>query len=608
MLSAIYELGSLNIKMENKSTDSLLELIVHDPNKGGNYPKVLAAVFEEVNKEQIIEYQYREISIEDLSKEKILQYLYRRGSSQGPDFTLSTKITEVEKTFKNKVLSWINKFKNYESNIIQSLCKGILNNQDKILFDLKERYEEINCTKDKIGCLFTIKILKDGNYFYIGDIKDFRDLLIKLVKEDYRKISQNNHICALCGKEKEEVFGNSISKVFPFYNLDKPGSIAGGFNEFLAWKNAPVCLECTLKLEEGRKFLEEKLKYKMGGQQYFLIPKFILGVNFKEEIVKTFFKYASKPSEQIHNFETIRRITNDEREILVELGNLKDILTYNFLFFQSPNPQVFEVICSIDDVLPSRISQIFQAKKDIEENPSFQEIFHNVKISKNNPQNIKFTFDDFRKFTPSVDSFLEIVDKTFKGVKFDAKLIISWMMNRIREMFRKENYLKQTVLQAFISILFFKKLGLFYNNNDIKEGGQIMNELKEKTESFFQKFPETFDHPCTKAVFLLGALTQKLLNIQYKERGSTPFRSHLKNLMMREDDFKGLLPKIQNKLEEYKKNYYRSLETIISMYFIESGQNWKRSIDELNYFFVLGMNLVDEISNYLTIKEEDENE
>ena len=51
------------------------------------------------------------------------------------------------------------------------------------------------------------------------------------------------------------------------------------------------------------------------------------------------------------------------------------------------------------------------------------------------------------------------------------------------------------------------------------------------------------------------------------------------------------LNKYQNKLEEYGKNYYRTLESIISKYFILAGNGWKMSNDEISFYFVLGMNL-----------------
>jgi len=67
------------------------------------------------------------------------------------------------------------------------------------------------------------------------------------------------------------------------------------------------------------------------------------------------------------------------------------------------------------------------------------------------------------------------------------------------------------------------------------------------------------------------------------------------------------LPKIQNKLEEYKKNYYRPLESLISVYFLEAGKNWKIATDELNFYFVLGMNLEEEVDTALNLTREVDN-
>ncbi|NKQ38924.1 MAG: hypothetical protein HF967_05545 [Methanosarcinales archaeon] len=128
--------------------------------------------------------------------------------------------------------------------------------------------------------------------------------------------------------------------------------------------------------------------------------------------------------------------------------------------------------------------------------------------------------------------------------------------------------------------------------------------MDEKINKFFNEFEDSFDSNAKKAVFLEGVLTQYLLNIQYQERGAAPFRIKLKGLNLDERQIKKLLPEIQNKLEEYGKNYYKSLESIISKYFVASGTNWNMSNNEISFYFTLGMNL-----SYLfkTKKEGDDN-
>ena len=594
MLQAIKELGEQKLRRENRDKFDMLSIIVEDSNVDGNCPKVLVAVFKKKRSDVL----YDHTQIEDNSKEKISKYLYCRGASQGPNYSPTAKITELEKTFRNKIEGWFKEYKGSDE-LIKGLKSAIETSREKILKDLSDKLNNIKpLLKRNQGCLFTLAIEENGEIKYLGDYQVFKDLLINSVKEDYRQIMQVKHICSVCGEIKDEVYGDAIP--FAFYTIDKPGYIAGGFYKESAWKNAPTCLECILKIKEGKKFLEEKLKSTLGGQQYFLIPKFILGVKGIEEIVDTFFNYFEHRDDLLSQ-RTLKRISEDEKEILEELGKLKDVLTYNFLFFRADNPQVFKINLLVEDILPSRISAIFEAKKRAEN----KEIFRNVKVKKNKYEDIEFRFDILKLFIPSQKTFFEIIDKTFRGITIDKNLLFSLFLNRIRQSFISEAYLKPLVLQAFVSFSFFKELGILTKNEDFKNGGEIMSELKERAEGFFKNFSNTFYTPAHKAVFLLGVLAQKLLNIQYSERSSTPFRKNLKGLKMKEEDFKSLLTKIQNKLEEYKKNYYRSLETLISEYFVEAGRNWNFNTDELNFYFVLGMNLEDFMDKILNLTKEE---
>jgi CRISPR-associated protein Csh1 len=585
MLQAIKELGEQKLRREERRISEILSIIVEESNIDERCPKVLVAVFKKEGNKIIYHYA----RVEDNSKGKVNKYLYCRGASQGPNYSPTAKITELEKTFKNKIESWFKEYKGSDE-LIKGLKSAIETSKEKILKDLSDKLNNIKPSlKRKQGCLFTLAIEENGEIKYLGDYQVFKDLLINSVKEDYRQIMQVKHICSVCGEVKDEVYGDAIP--FAFYTLDKPGYIAGGFYKENAWKNAPLCLECILKIKEGKKFLEEKLKSTLGGQQYFLIPKFILGVKGSEEIVDTFFNYFEHRDDLL-NQRTLKRISEDEKEILEELGKLKDVLTYNFLFFRAVK-QEFKINLLVEDILPSRISTIFEAKKRAEN----KEIFKNV--------NIEFRFDILKQFISSQKTFFEIIDKTFRGITIDKNLLFSLFLNRIRQSFVNETYLKPLVLKAFVSFLFFKELGILTKNEDFKNGGEIVSELKERTEGFFKNFSNTFYTPAHKAVFLLGVLTQKLLNIQNRERRSTPFREKLKGLKMKEEDFKSLLPKIQNKLEEYKKNYYHSLETLISEYFIEAGRNWSFSTDELNFYFVLGMNLENFMDKILNSTKEE---
>jgi len=127
--------------------------------------------------------------------------------------------------------------------------------------------------------------------------------------------------------------------------------------------------------------------------------------------------------------------------------------------------------------------------------------------------------------------------------------------------------------------------------------------LEQKIKGFFQSNEAFFTSNAKKAAFLEGVLAQFLLNNQLQKREATPFRDKLHGLRMNEALIKRLLPEIQNKLDEYKRNYYRELEEIIARYFILSGENWRESNDELSFYFVLGM---DTHKLFKDVKEEED--
>lgn len=128
-------------------------------------------------------------------------------------------------------------------------------------------------------------------------------------------------------------------------------------------------------------------------------------------------------------------------------------------------------------------------------------------------------------------------------------------------------------------------------------GGDNTTDRAKQAELFFEEFSDFFNNDAKKAIFMEGVLAQLLLDIQKSDRGSTPFRSKLQGLKLDERVVKELLPTIQNKLEEYGKNYYKDLETVISEYMIQAGDGWRMSKDEISFYFVLGMNLSDKFKS-----------
>ncbi|NPV83201.1 MAG: TIGR02556 family CRISPR-associated protein [Candidatus Aminicenantes bacterium] len=532
--------------------------------------------------------RYEGIDIEDFDSTKQEFYLFSDRASKGnapyPFCPLNFKY--YERTF-NKVLVWLTNsekyiYKDNADDALKSLVYNathILKSQrNEILKDLSGKINEI---PRKTTLYLTAKI--DGHF--LGEY-DFFKSFPQLVKTEKRKRSSNISTCSICGNHNKEVSGKS--DVFKFYTIDKPGFIAGGFKELTAWKNFPVCNDCYLALQNGRKYLEDNLRFSFYGFNYLLIPKLLITDKSKLSELLDILSTTKKEISLKHR--TIRKITSDEEDILDLFSNQNDLLTVNFLFLQ--NIQSAErIVLAIDDVFPSRIKKIFEAKEEIDS------LFQNY-------QENGFTFATIRNFFSRSDEnkkstdldkyFLEIVHAIFKGEEINFPFLAKFIMPVLRkELLKEDNHLFFRVRDALMLMSFLEKIGI------IKFREVSIMEINA-FDSIFNRYGNSFASPIKRGVFLIGVLTQLLLNKQSSERNTKPpFIKKLKGLKMDERDIKGLLPQIINKMEEYDAldTGKQRIAKEASKYLLEAGENWKLSIDEINYYFACGMCLANEIAN-----------
>ena len=632
MIEAIRVIGEYAVRKNGNSIDNPLEILVDSP-KNRYTENVLFIVFESKNGE----FAYKDIDIEQYSESKLKKYLYKKGSPRGTDMTPTAMVTSIENTFNQKIFSWFtgyNKIGSNENiNFLVKMGNCIRKNKDEILEDLKNK-------QSKESNIISLKI----NGKYIGEYEIFKEILLKEAKKNfyskYGKVSKSdNKVCSVCNKQKAEVYG--FVDTYKFYTVDKPGFVSGGFKQKDAWKNYPVCLECALMLKAGKKYLGNSLNFNFYGFKYLLIPKFIMMVD--EDVRKDVFKRIEEQKDPKFKRKEINRLTSDENEMLEILSEQKNYLNLNFLFYDAPkgyDGSVFNVLLYIEDVLPSRLKALFKARKEIDEIDIFKGClvpiyskdkkkgkrekigemslefnfntlpfkfqFENRRIGEKNTINDKeiYKFQDNR-LVEHRKYFLDIVNKIFTNKPINYHFLMSFIIRKIRAEFVNSYPTKISTLKGFMLLNYLNKLGILGNFKEVKRMPEDKNSILVdssnkrggKVNLFFNKFTDFFNNDAKKAVFLEGVLAQKLLNIQRlpdvsnAQPGKEPFRPRLKGLKLDEKQVKKLLLEAQNKLDEYGKNYYGKLESIISGYLVSSGDNWKMTNDEISYYFVLGMNL-----------------
>ena len=109
-------------------------------------------------------------------------------------------------------------------------------------------------------------------------------------------------------------------------------------------------------------------------------------------------------------------------------------------------------------------------------------------------------------------------------------------------------------------------------------------------KEFFEEHQDYFDTSAKQCIFMVGVLTQYLLNIQLRDKGSMPFRKRLNGLKLSKELVQRIYTEAIEKLNQYDKNYYKELEENIGVLFPE-GEMDKLSNDEISFFFTLGMTL-----------------
>jgi len=612
MIDAIKEIGRYSVEKEGKSLKNPLDILVDNPTN--KFTKNILFI-EIINNNN--QFEYNGINNEEYSKNNLKKYLYKKGSPNGTDITPTAMITDIKKTFKKKIFNWFEDHKEVglddNQNFLVKIGNCLRKNEDQILTDLEEKY-------NKESNVVSLKI----NNKYIGDYHIFGEILVNKAKEGFyftksfsgknQYSKSNNQICSVCNK-KTEVYG--FVNTFNFYTVDKPGFVSGGFAQKDAWKNYPVCLDCALLLEEGKKYMEEEdnLRFDFYGLKYFLIPKFAGEVNENTKI-KVLEKIEKQKNPKYRDNEIIR-LTNAENEILNMLEKESNYMNINFMFYDKSN-SAFNILLYIEDILPSRLSLLFYIKEEIDKKNIFKECpvpgLENKKKTGEKP--LEFNFEILRTFFYSTQNkewiskkyFLDIVNKTFTNKQVDYDFLMKFIVQKIRDEFLNKHPTKISTLKGFMLLNYLNDLKILKMEKgdkmeestirEFEENKENIKEIEKKINSFFDEFRDFFcNNDAKKAVFLEGVLAQKLLNIQRlpevsnAKPGKEPFRHNLKGLKLDEKEIKRILPKIQNKLEEYGKNYYSSIETTISNHLVSAGNDWKMSNDEISFYFVLGMNL-----------------
>lgn len=608
MIEALYNIGKL--QKVGSSLNEFFEDI-------GNAHKHIFKIVFDIN--DVNDIKFVKIDYEEYDSLKKLKYLYKGKKGNSTDSTPTSKITEFEKTYQNKICRCLETFiKNHKTSITNKLFFGNLNktflaNKEIIETNLDAFIEEKGLfisnakTNDKgikDGGVITFTFQRDNEPLYLGDLDEFVNIFNKqdnsLNKDYYSKYGKtsktNNSYCYICHEVKDDIWG--FVNTYNFYTADKSGFVTGGCRQELAWKNYPVCPDCTQILNRGKRYAESNLKNRFCGFSYLVVPEISFSNDTTlEQVLKSMRNYESFSLSE----NNAKWIENTEEKIMRDLSKENNMVNFNFLFF-SVNNSEYKILLYLQEIPPSRLNYLIGSKNKVDspENKQFN-IFKKIATKKGDITfGFSFTFirDFFNnsKIEGNFDKkFLDLVNNIFIGKSISFNFLLNRFMERIRRVFINDGMYTIDVLKGYKIFLFLELIKIFDRRRN------VMDVQDMPYHEFFSE-NTIFDDNVKKAIFLEGVLAQKLLSIQYQERQATPFRTRLNGLKIDEKIAKRLLPEMINKLEEYEKNYYRELEQAIGQYMLKSSFS-EYTVDELSFYFTLGMTL-----NDILIPKKSENE
>jgi CRISPR-associated protein Csh1 len=576
--------------------------------------------------------KFLDIDTEDFRRSdisKFEKYLFRKSKGSNPPTetptlilnskdieNIKTSLKNLSKTIpdpedrklpqdlKKKIPQYLKNVKDYlsDDNNRKDIAKEI---EGKIKGS--ERCENENKNSKPIF-LLTIRI--DGKF--LGEIDEYKEFLKEYLMSEY----ENESYCAVCGN------WTRVKAEIPFYFLtfDKPGYVVGGLNEKFAYKNSPICFDCFEKMRIARQELEEA-KFDLAGLKYLIIPeslnrktlgrfiKLLKHLKLKEfsEGDKEDFKmnFSELVKEECDINEDIDEVFSYKNkgisggeglDLLVIFRCLNDIIWANFLFIEKEQSRE-SIKLYINEIFPSRVSEMFGAKEDVEKLKKLIDI-EDVKID----IDFNFNFNTIRLFF-SKNDFYNVIGAVFVGKNLEKNFLYSNFMGKIREDYHNNKDINPKLIrEAFISYVFIRILTEGLNMNSLNKPKNLEEFFK-----WIEELPTVKGERWKRALILMGFLTEYILEEERRERGSKPFLKKLKGFRMRWKDIEGLLTDIRNKLEILDLFDYESTRKIFSTISedITSGEP-RATVNEINFYFVVGMGLYHKFKDLLFSKKEKE--
>ncbi len=504
--------------------------------------------------------------------------IYRSGPSNGTDCTPCCKLAS---NTANRLLKAVKALASYDGlaldkkQWLQASIQCFENRKEEIWQSVETKIKSEALDKDKRGFV----------YWVIDSVPVYewaKAFLEQQFLAAFAKGGTRIGTCSVCGQQGLEVYGNV--SIVACYNLDKRGSIAGGFMEKQAHRNFPVCQHCAFSVAEAFSFAENHLTSKMAGQDYIVLP------------------YTSTP-----------KVQNKLRQILSKnpqrysLGKCKDLvaqetrlvrqfkeLAFALIFFKAKNNE-WRLQAEVQQLLPSRMRELHEAG---------QEIFKADDLateSKGEEKPLQITANTFKIFSScskkeSGDTLRAWLIALFEGHFIDYNHFIRHLVNKIVSTGKDNpNKLNWVTRQAWGLYRYAIKTQLLEQTKG--EENMPKAEIDSPYAEYIKAHSDFFSRQEIVTAFLTGCYASTVASVQYKERNATPFTKKFIGRLLSREQLQNIYREGHAKLTQYRKLAYviqkdgKGLDPDLASAWVACGEQWNISDEEATFAFTIGYSL-----------------
>ncbi|EGV32625.1 CRISPR-associated protein TM1802 [Thiorhodococcus drewsii AZ1] len=413
-----------------------------------------------------------------------------------------------------------------------------------------------------------------------------RDLLVHQVVERFadKGGSREAGACAVCGREDTAVYGNYA--VLACYNLNNPGSIAGGFRANAAHRNFPVCGDCALAIADTFTFAETYLTSSMAGQTYLVLP-YSNAPEVREELRE---RLGRRP--QRYSLGKARDLIADELALTDEFAGYGDQLALALVFFKQQNA-AWRVQAEVQQLLPSRLQVLHAAGQDIARAPDL------ISLSRGEDQPVRITAMTFKQFSsasdkPSEETLRDWLTALFAGKPIDQRHFLHALVAKLIATGRSNaNLLHWTTRQAWGFYRYASRVRLIVPD-PMEEHALMSDTIPESPYGrYVREHADFFRRPELVVAFLTGCYAATVASVQYKERQAAPFAKKFIGRLLTRQHLQRLYREGHGKLAQYGKLGYviTGLDPDLANAWVVCADDWAVSDEEATFAFTIGYSL-----------------